>query len=208
VPPGPDPSRSEEEELELALRETAERLSRAIEMPDPDAGRHVRDVARISALLGARLGLDPDRVRLLRLAAPMHDVGKAGIPGGVLYAHGELTPSERQRMEAHTTVGHQILAGAESEVLAMAATIALTHHERFDGDGYPRGLSGEEIPLEGRIVAVAAVLDALLSGRPYRPALEAEAVRRLIVEERGAQFDPAVVDALLEDLDEAIALHG
>jgi putative two-component system response regulator len=111
-------------------------------------------------------------------------------------------------MESHTTVGHQILADSESELLKMAATIALTHHEWFDGSGYPRGLSGEEIPIEGRIVAVADVLDALLSDRPYRPAMTTEQATELIAEERGTHFDPEVVDTLLDNLDQALELRG
>ncbi len=111
-------------------------------------------------------------------------------------------------MEAHTTVGHRILADSESELLKMAATIALTHHEWFDGSGYPRGLNGEEIPLEGRIAAVADVFDALLSDRPYRPAFSVEEAKESIASERGTHFDPVVVDALLEDFDEAVALRG
>ena len=111
-------------------------------------------------------------------------------------------------MQEHTTVGHEILAGSDSELLKMAADIALTHHEWFDGSGYPRGLKGEEIPIEGRIVAVADVFDALLSDRPYRPAMSLDEATELIVAERGAHFDPAVVDALLDNLDEAIRLRG
>ena len=111
-------------------------------------------------------------------------------------------------MKRHTTVGHEILADSESELLRVAATIALTHHERFDGSGYPHGLAGEEIPLEGRITAVADVFDALLSDRPYRPALTAEETIEVIRKGRGSKFDPQVVDALLEHFDEALSVRG
>lgn len=206
--PGEIAGKPDEETSILAAQETAERLSGAIEMHDPGIGRHLIRMASTAALLGAKLGLDADRVALLRAAAPMHDVGKIATPDGVLRERGPLTPSERKRMEGHTTVGYEILAGARSELLSMAATIALTHHEWFDGSGYPRELSGEEIPLEGRIVAVADVFDALLSDRPYRPAMTIQQATKLIEEESGSHFDPAVVHALTGSLSEALALRG
>ena len=195
-------------ELRASRQETVERLARAIEMHDPETGRHVRRMASTAALLGSELGLDPDRVRLLRAAAPMHDVGKIATPDGVLRKQGKLTGEERELMEQHTTVGHDILRDSESELLRMAAEIALTHHEWFDGSGYPHGLKGEQIPVEGRIVAVADVFDALLSDRPYRAAMPLEEVTALLGRERGTHFDPAVVDALLDNLDEALSLRG
>ncbi len=195
-------------ELRASRQETVERLTRAIEMHDPETGEHVSRMASTAALLGERLGLDAEQVLLLRAAAPMHDVGKIATPDGVLRKRGSLTPSERKRMQAHTTVGYEILAESKSDLLSMAATIALTHHEWFDGSGYPQGLSGEEIPLEGRIVAVADVFDALLSDRPYRPAMTLEQAMELIEEESGSHFDPAVVHALTENLSEALALRS
>lgn len=195
-------------ELRASRQETVERLIRAIEMHDPETGLHVKRMAATAALLATQLDLDHDRVLLLRTAAPMHDVGKIATPAGVLRKQGPLTTDERKRMQSHTTVGHEILSGSESELLKMAATIALTHHEWFDGSGYPRGLSNGEIPIEGRIVAVADVLDALLSDRPYRPAMSVEQATKLLTAERGTHFDPDVIDALMENLDEAIALRG
>ncbi len=195
-------------DLRASRQETVERLVRAIEMHDLETGRHVNRMASVAAMLGEKLGLDRERVLLLRTAAPMHDVGKIATPDSVLQKSGALTPSERKRMESHTTTGHRILAGSQSDLLRMAATIALTHHERFDGAGYPEGLSGTEIPLEGRIVAVADVFDALLSDRPYRPAFALADAVRLIADERGKHFDPEVVDVLLDNLDEALALRG
>ena len=195
-------------DLQESHRETVERLAAAIEMYNPEIGSHLDGQASIAALLGAKLGLHPHRLRLLRTAAPMHDIGKIATPDGVLRKRGKLTVSERERMQSHTLVGHQILADSKSKVLRMAATIALTHHERYDGSGYPQGLSGKEIPIEGRIVAVADAFDALLSHRPYRAAFTAEEATRLIAEESGTHFDPAVVDALMENLDEALALRG
>lgn len=196
------------EELTASRQETVERLAKALEMHDGETGRHVNRMAAVAAFLASQLGLDPDRVLLLRTAAPMHDVGKVATPDGVLRKQGPLTPAERVEMERHTTVGYEILADSESELLQLAATIALTHHERWDGAGYPRGLAGEEIPIEGRITAVADVFDALLSDRCYRAALSVNDAVEVLQEGRGTHFDPQVVDALLGHLDEALSLRG
>ncbi len=191
-----------------AEQETVECLAKAIELHDPETGRHVKRMGRLAAFLGDRLGLDRERVLLLRAAAPMHDVGKIATPEDILQKRGPLTPEERLRMECHTTIGHQILAGSDSDLLRMGATVALTHHERWDGNGYPQGLSGEEIPLEGRIVGVVDVFDALLSDRCYWPAMSVDAAVATIREGGGTQFDPMVVGALLDHLEEALALRG
>jgi PAS domain S-box-containing protein len=196
------------EELRASRQETVERLARAIEMRDVETGEHVNRMASIAALLGSKLGLDRERVLLLRAAAPMHDVGKIATADEILLKPGALTAAERTEMERHTTVGHKILAGSDSELLQMAATIALGHHERWDGTGYPQGLSGEAIPLEARIVAVADVFDALLSDRCYRPGLPLEGVVTMIREGRGTHFDPRVADTLLANLDEALSCRG
>jgi HD-GYP domain-containing protein (c-di-GMP phosphodiesterase class II) len=189
-------------------QEAVECLLRAIEVHDTETGQHVSRMASIAAFLASKLGLDCDRVQLLRAAAPMHDVGKIATPDGILQKPGPLTATERKQMECHTTVGHQIFAGSESELLRMAATIALTHHERWDGGGYPHGLGGEEISIEGRIVAVADVFDTLLSGRYYRPALPVNDAVAVLGEGRGSQFDPKIVDALLDHLEEALFIRG
>ncbi len=196
------------EELRVSRQETVERLAKALEMHDGETGRHVNRMASIAAFLAGQVGLDSDRALLLRTAAPMHDVGKVATPDGVLQKAGPLTPEEREEMERHTTVGYQILADSESELLQLAATIALTHHERWDGGGYPQGLAGEEIPIEGRITAVADVFDALLSDRCYRSALSVEDAIEVIKEGRGTHFDPQVVDALLDHLEVALTLRG
>lgn len=196
------------EDLRVSQQEAVEGLARACEIHDPEATHHVGRMAAITALLGAKLGLDRRRVLLLRAAAPMHDIGKVATPEGVLCKKGELTDSERWGMESHTTFGHWLLADSKSELLKMAATIALTHHEWFNGSGYPQGLRKEEIPIEGRIAAVADVLDALLSDRPYRPAYCVEEATKLIAEERGAHFDPDAVDVLFDNIDKALALRG
>jgi putative two-component system response regulator len=194
-------ARLEESELELrrAYGETVARLSRAIESHDGETGAHVERVGFYVQQIALALDVVPARAELLRLVSPLHDIGKIAVSDTVLRKTGPLDALERVEMERHTEVGHQLLAGSGNELLDVAAVIAWTHHERWDGSGYPRGLSGEEIPLEGRIVAVADVFDALASDRPYRPALSAADARAHIAAGRGTAFDPQVVDAFLGD---------
>ncbi len=196
------------ETLRLSRQETIEGLAKAINLHDSSTGKHVGRMAAVASLLGTRLGLDPDRVLLLRAAAPMHDVGKIGISAELLRKPGSLSAEERAEMERHTVVGHEIFAQFESDLSRTAASIALTHHERFDGSGYPRGLAGEEIPLEGRITAVADVFDAVLSDRSYRGAMSVDEAVDVMKAGSGSQFDPEIVDALLAHLDEALAVRG
>src|ERR1044072_3583411 len=196
------------EALRASRQETVERLAAAVEMHDVDSASHIDRMASIGAMLGRQLAREPDRVLLLRTAPTLHDVGIVATPDAVLRKPGKLTPGERARMESHTVVGHRILAGSASELLEMAATIALTHHEWYDGTGYPHGLCHGEIPIEGRIVATADVFDALLSDRPYRPAFSVEEATRMLAGEREAHFDPDAVDALLENLEEGVALRS
>jgi response regulator RpfG family c-di-GMP phosphodiesterase len=195
------------DELRLSRQETIEGLTKAIELHDSSTGEHVERMAAIAAFLAVEIGLDPDRVDLLRSAAPMHDVGKIGISAELLCKPGPLSPEERETMELHTLIGHKVFAAFESALSRTAASIALTHHERFDGSGYPHGLAGEEIPLDGRITAVADVFDALLTDRSYRPALRLDDAVEVMRDGRGSQFDPLIVDALLDHLDEALAIR-
>jgi PAS domain S-box-containing protein len=196
------------EELRQSRQETVERLSKAIELHDFSTGEHVDRMAKVAAFLGAELGLDAEQVLLLRVAAPMHDVGKIATPEDILRKPGPLTPSEQAEMQQHTVVGHEILAHSKSELLRLAASIALTHHERYDGTGYPRGLSAEEIPPEGRITAVADVFDALLSDRCYRPAMSVNETVAIIEEGRGTHFDPEIVDVLVDGLEAVLRLRA
>jgi putative two-component system response regulator len=196
------------DELRLSRQETVERLAKAIELHDSSTGQHVNRIGAIASFLGTELQLDPHRVELMCAAAPMHDVGKIGIADEVLRKPGPLSAEERTEMERHTLIGYEILSESKSELLRMAATIALTHHERFDGSGYPHGLAGKKIPLEGRITAVADVFDALLSDRCYRDAMSTAEAVDLIREGRGSQFDPEIVDLLLDDIDGALSLRG
>ena len=185
-------------ELEEAQIELLERLAHAAEYRDDHSGQHAQRVGRLAALLARQLGLPAPLVGLIRRAAPLHDLGKIAIPDALLLKPGRFTPEEYEQMQRHTDRGAGLLARSHFPLLQMAAEIALTHHERWDGSGYPRGLRGEAIPLPGRIVAVADVWDALTHQRPYKqpwPAATAEAeIRR----QSGSQFDPAVVTAFLQ----------
>lgn len=186
-------------EVARSRLEVVRRLSRAVEQRDFDTGTHIERIGELSALLAEHCGLPSERVELIRTAAPMHDVGKLGIPDCILSKPAPLTEAERTEMQRHAEIGDEILSGSGIDLLDLAATIALTHHERWDGTGYPGGLAGEEIPLEGRIVAVADVYDALSSDRVYRAALPVERAIAMIADGAGSQFDPAIA-ALLADI--------
>jgi HD-GYP domain-containing protein (c-di-GMP phosphodiesterase class II) len=187
-------------ELEIAQSETVRRLSMAVEFRDEDTGKHVERIGRFSTLLAEHVGLDAELCERLGYAAPLHDVGKVAIPDAILLKPGPLTAEERAIVETHTEEGHRLLRGSSSSILDMAATIALSHHEKWDGSGYPRGLAGEEIPIEGRIVAVADVFDALTSDRVYRTAYSVEQAVHLMREQRGQHFDPVLLDTFLDVL--------
>jgi putative two-component system response regulator len=192
------------EELGRSRAETIRRLSRAVEYRDPETGDHIERMSGYCALLAGRAGLDPEA---MLIASPMHDVGKIAVPDRILLKPGALTPEERRDMQRHAEVGHALLTGSDSELLELAATIAWTHHERYDGGGYPRGLAGTAIPLEGRIAGVADVFDALTSDRVYRPAFSLDEAVATMSAERGAQFDPMVLDLFLDSLDHVMAIR-
>jgi putative two-component system response regulator len=175
--------------------ETIDRLVRAAEYRDRTTGAHIQRVARFAERLARELGLSADDQRLIRLAAPMHDVGKVATPDGILLKPAALTPEERRTVQQHVVEGHDILRESSSKLLQLAAEIALSHHERWDGAGYPHGLSGDSIPLSGRIVAVCDVYDALVSVRPYKKAWSFVDSAHYIESGSGTQFDPMVVAA-------------
>ena len=187
-------------ELEQTTIHALERLALAAEFRDDDTGEHMHRVADVAAAVATALRLPEDEVALIRHAAPLHDVGKIGIPDAVLLKPGRLTHEEFEQIKTHTTIGASILGGREHPLLERAEEIALSHHERWDGGGYPHGLAGEEIPMAGRILAVADVYDALTSDRPYKEAWSPEAAIAEIERQRGRQFDPQVVDAFLETI--------
>jgi putative two-component system response regulator len=185
------------DELEKAQVEVIERLAVAGEFRDDDTGEHTRRVGERAARLACVLGLKQSLVELIRRAAPLHDVGKIGIPDSVLLKPGRLSPEELSVMQTHTTLGAAMLAGGRTPLVQMAERIARSHHERWDGGGYPDKLAGDAIPLEARVVAVADVYDALTSARPYRPAWEEERVIAHIRMGAGSHFDPQIVAAFL-----------
>jgi methanogenic corrinoid protein MtbC1 len=188
-------------ELEIAQAETVRRLSMAVEFRDSDTGAHIERIGRFATLLAEQLGMDAAFCAKLKYAAPLHDVGKVAIPDAILLKPGPLTAQERAIVETHAEEGHRLVRGSSSSILDLAATIALSHQEKWNGSGYPRGLVGEEIPIEGRIVAVADVFDALTSDRVYRTAFSVEEALRMMQSERGRHFDPTVFDAFMEVLE-------
>ena len=193
--------RTRTRDLEQAQIEIVERLALAAEYRDDETHQHTQRVGVLAAQLAAALHLPAPEIALLRRAAPLHDIGKLGIPDDLLLKPGKLTPAELDLMRTHTTMGARILSGGHSELVRMAQVIALTHHERWDGTGYPHRRRGEQIPLAGRLVAVADVFDALTHARPYKPPwLRADAVAE-IVRQGDRQFDPRVVEAFLAVLE-------
>jgi putative two-component system response regulator len=188
-------------QLEAAHNEILQRLALAAEYRDDETHQHTLRVGESSALLGAALGLPNEHVQHLRQAAPLHDIGKIGISDTVLLKPAKLTPEEFDHVKTHTLIGGRILADSPVAVLQLGREIAMTHHERWDGSGYPHGLQGEHIPLSGRIVTVADVFDALTHERPYKHAWPVEQAVAEITAQRARQFDPDVVDAFLRLLE-------
>ncbi|MCB8932756.1 MAG: HD domain-containing protein [Chthonomonadaceae bacterium] len=184
--------------LEESKAEILARLAMASEWRDDDTGEHTKRVGELSALIAKELGWNDEDVRTIALAAPLHDLGKIGIPDSILLSANGLSKDEFETMKTHTKIGAEILAGSRSPLLEMAETIAMSHHERWDGRGYPNGLSGPDIPQCGRIVAVADVFDALTHDRPYKRAWPVEEAIAEIRKNSGAHFDPAVVEAFLQ----------
>jgi putative two-component system response regulator len=188
------------QEVDAAQIETVHRLSRAVEFRDEDTGEHIARISALATRIAQRAGLDGERCALIERASPLHDVGKVAIPDNVLLKPGPLSTQERTTIETHAEIGYQLLDGSDSPVLQLAATIALSHHERYDGQGYPHGLAGEHIPIEGRIVAIADVFDALTSDRVYRPAMSIDRALSILKDGRGTHFDPTLLDHFLADL--------
>jgi putative two-component system response regulator len=184
------------------------RLARAIEYRDGDTGEHVSRVAQISQLIAGGIGLSPERCRMIYLAAPLHDIGKIGIADAILGKPGKLTPEEFKIMREHVTIGARILENGSSELIRTAELIAQSHHERWDGAGYPDKLSGTDIPIEARVVAIADVFDALCSERPYKPAWPIDKAYTEIVACSGTHFDPACVASFCAKWPEIEAIMG
>lgn len=189
-------------ELQETRLQVVQRLGRAAEYRDNETGLHIIRMSRCCALLAARLGWSDADCELMLHASPMHDIGKIGIPDAILLKPGPLTPDEWEVMKSHTLIGAELLDGDDSALLRLAREIACTHHEKWDGSGYPRGLAGEAIPQSGRIVAVADVFDALTSRRPYKAPWTADEAVAFIARSAGSAFDPQVVEHFLAALPE------
>lgn len=194
-------------ELKLAFMDTVYRLAQAAEYKDEDTGVHILRIGHYSNLLAQKYGVSSKDVDNIRTAAPLHDVGKIGIPESILQKPDKLTREEFQIIKTHSEIGARLLQGSQSEVLETARIIAWTHHEKFNGQGYPRGLQGENIPLEGRIVALCDVWDALISKRPYKEGFPIEKALEIIKSERGQHFDPDLVDIFWDNLDTIVNLR-
>lgn len=195
------------EEIVSTQREVVLTLGEVVETRSKETAQHVKRVAEFSYLLAVKAGLPSDQAQLLRMASPMHDVGKIGISDSILFKPGKLTAEEYEIIKTHTTLGYSILKNSSRRILRTAATIALEHHERWDGRGYPRGLVGGETHVFGRITALADVFDALSATRVYKKAWPLEQILTYLREQRGAQFDPGLVDVFFDHLHEIVAIR-
>lgn len=194
------------DELEDAQREIIYKLGEIGECRSSETGQHVKRVAEYSKLLAIKIGLDPKDVNKLFMASPMHDIGKVGIPDSILNKNGKLDSAEWEVMKTHAKIGYEILRTSKREILRSAAIVSYSHHERWDGSGYPLGLKGEEIHIFGRITAIADVFDALSSARVYKKSWALEDVLKLFNEEKGKHFDPNLIDVFMDNLDEILQI--
>jgi len=183
------------EQVTAATLDTIFCLSRAAECKDEETGNHIQRVSEFAALVATKMGLNKEATHRIRYAAPLHDIGKIGVPENILLKPGELNPAEWEIMKLHTVIGGRILEKSETDYLKVGEIIALTHHEKWNGEGYPKGLRAKEIPIEGRITAIADVFDALTSKRPYRRPISLDEAFKYIAKKKGIHFDPNVVDA-------------
>jgi len=193
-------------ELQKAYLDTIHRLVLAAEYKDEDTGDHIVRMSRYCALVAEKSCLSEKEVQDILYASPMHDVGKIGIPDNILMKPGKLTDEEFETIKTHTTIGAKILAGSSSKILQLSQSIAITHHEKWNGKGYPQGISKDKIPIEGRIVGLADVFDALTSKRPYKDPYPVEVALDIIKKERGEHFDPDVTDVFLKNIDEVLTI--
>ncbi|HQT45842.1 MAG: two-component system response regulator [Acidocella sp. 20-63-7] len=187
-------------------RELIHRLTKASECRDPETGTHIVRMAEYAAIIARKIGLASDYCDLIMRAAPMHDIGKVGIPDNILLKPGALTEAEFELMKQHTVIGHDLLKSSDSELIQLGAQIALSHHEQYDGNGYPNGRVGEKIPLAAQIVSIADVFDALTTVRRYKRAWSAEEAVRYVIEHRGLRFAPRCVDGFLSAMPEIDAI--
>lgn len=201
-----DMVRKRTDELQQTRMQVVQRLGMAAEFRDEETGNHILRMSHISELLARTIGWDDDDCELMLMASPMHDIGKIGIPDHILLKPGKFEPDEWEIMKTHATIGGKLLDGDDSTLMRMAREIALSHHEKWDGSGYPNGLAGEDIPMSGRIAALADVFDALTSQRPYKKAWPVEDAVQLIKDNSGKHFDPQLVEVFLQKLPEIQAI--
>lgn len=195
------------DELKQTRLQVIQRLGRAAEYKDNETGLHVMRMSHYAQVLALAYGLSAQQAEDLLHAAPMHDIGKIGIADSILLKPGKLTAEEYQQMQKHPLIGAEIIGDCDSELLRMAKVVALYHHEKWDGSGYPHGLAGEDIPLEARIVAISDVFDALTSNRPYKQAWSIEQTMQYMQAQKGLHFDPKLVDLLEQQLPAILAIH-
>jgi response regulator RpfG family c-di-GMP phosphodiesterase len=193
--------------IKRAHLETIYRLSVAAEYKDTDTGSHIKRMSKYSEIIARKMGFDKNYCELILYASPLHDIGKLGIPDAILTKPAKLDPDEWEMMKKHTAMGYEILKDSSEHLIKFAASIALTHHERYDGNGYPNRLKGDNIPIEGRIVSLADVFDALATKRPYKEPWPLDKIIDLIQVERDKQFDAKVIDAFLDSLDEVLEVQ-
>jgi len=194
-------------ELKDAYLDTIYRLSLAAEYKDEETGSHIARTSRYCSLIAKKIGLSHEEVDIIFWASPMHDIGKVGIPDAILLKPGKLTTAEFEIIKTHTIIGGKILSNSKAKMIQVAEQIALTHHERWNGSGYPYGLAGEEIPLVGRIVCLIDVFDALTTRRPYKNAYPVEVALEIMRKERERHFDPAVLDIFLENIEAILQIR-
>lgn len=194
------------EELHSSWEETILRLASVSEFRDNQTAQHTVRMGEYCCLLARKAGLPEEKCQMIRVAAPLHDVGKVGLPDSILLKPGELSEEEFEQVKGHSVIGNLILGESKSEILNLGARIALTHHEKFNGTGYPAGLKGHDIPLVGRIAAICDVFDALTFERVYKSALPVDIALDILKEERGEHFDPELLDLFLSNIDEIVAI--
>ena len=195
------------QELSEAYLDTIHRLVIAAEYKDEDTASHIVRIGSYSAMIAKKLGMPDKKAINILYAAPMHDIGKIGIPDNILFKPGKLTDEEFEIMKKHTVIEAKILSNSKSAIIKLGEEIALTHHERWDGKGYPNQLSGKHIPLAGRVVAIADVFDALMSKRPYKEASTLEVTLDIMQKERGKHFDPDILDIFMKNIDEILKIR-
>ena len=188
-------------------RELVYLLGDAVEMRSKETGAHVKRVSLISYMLAQKYGLNEQECLMIKKGSPLHDLGKVAIPDSILHKPAKLDKDEWEKMQTHAMVGYDILKKSQKPILVAAAEISLTHHEKWDGSGYPQGLKGDDIPISGRITAVADVFDALGSKRAYKEPWDNNKIKAILEEERGRHFDPALVDIMIENFDEFLSIR-